>query len=387
MNEKDLVVIGGGPAGYVAAIHAAHLGAKVALIEKDKLGGTCLHRGCIPTKALTRSAEVLLKARRAKEFGVEVTEVRVNFHQVMSHKAQVISRLASRLEQLMKLNRIEVYKGPGRVLSPQRVEVKGQEIVTRRILIATGSVPASPPISGLDLPGVLSTDDILELKELPRSLIVIGGSYVGVELASIFSELGVRVTILEKLPHLLESLDEELVQLFTRVLHRRGVEVKTRAEVKAIEEGQAGLRVIWDGPEGEKGSEGQAVLVATGRLPYTAGLGLEDLGLKLEGKATAVNENLETSVKGLYAAGDVLGRHMLAHVAFHEGEMAAENALGRPRRVDYRVIPTCVFAQPELASVGLTEKEARDKDIPYRVSRFPFAACGRAMTMGELQGV
>lgn len=179
MNEKDLVVIGGGPAGYVAAIHAAHLGAKVALIERDRLGGTCLHRGCIPTKALARSAEVLFQARRAKEFGVEVADVQVNFHRVMSHKTQVVSRLASGLEQLMKLNRIEVYKGPGRVLSPQRVEVSGQEIVTRRILIATGSVPALPPVPGLNLPGVLSTDDILELKELPRSLIVIGGELCG----------------------------------------------------------------------------------------------------------------------------------------------------------------------------------------------------------------
>lgn len=387
MDEKDIVIIGGGPGGYVAAIHATHLGAKVAVVEKDKLGGTCLNRGCIPTKALTRSVEVLLEARRADDFGIEVDNIKINFQKIMARKSNVASQLVSGVERLMKLNKISVYKGAGCILSPRLVKVNDGEIATRKLIIATGSESTLLPISGLDLPGVLTTDDILELTELPESLVVIGGSYVGVEFASIFNALGTKVTIIKRRPLRLEPIDEEIGRRFAQTLPRQGIEVKIGAAVKAIRKEGAVLKVVWDTPDGEQGVEGQMVLMATGRLPYTEGLGLSELGIRMDGQAIVVNEYLETNVNDVYAIGDVLGKSMLAHVASYEGEVAVENALGHPRQADYHAVPSCIFAQPEIAGVGITEKEANDGGIPYKVSKFPFSASGRAVAMGEAVGM
>lgn len=387
MDEKDIVIIGGGSAGYVAAIHAAHLGVKVALVEKDKLGGTCLNRGCIPTKALARSAEVLLEARRANDFGIEVSNVKTNFSKIMARKDNIVSQLVSGVEQLMKGNKIRVHRGTGRILSPHLVKVNDEEIATRKLIIATGSESTPLPISGSDLPGVLSTDEILELTALPESLVIIGGSYVGVEFASIFNVLGTKVTIVKRRPLRLEPIDEEIGRRFAQTLPRQGIEVKIGAAVKAIERRGGVLRVVWDTAEGEQGVDGQMVLMATGRAPYTNGLNLSELGIQTDQGAIKVNEYLETNIKDVYAIGDVLGKNMLAHVASYEGEVAVENALDHPRQADYRAVPNCIFAQPEIASVGITEKEANDGAIPYKVSKFPFIACGRAVTMGETTGM
>jgi dihydrolipoamide dehydrogenase len=387
VNQKDIVIIGGGSAGYVAAIHASHLGAKVALVEQDKLGGTCLNRGCIPTKALARSAEVLLETRRANDFGIEANNIRIDFPKIMARKNNIVSRLVSGVEQLMKANRISVYRGTGRILSPHLVKVNGEGIATRKLIIATGSESTPLPIPGSDLPGVLSTDEILELTELPESLVVIGGSYVGVEFASIFNALGIKVTIVKRRPLRLESIDEEIGRRFAQTLPRQGIEVKIGAAVKAIERKGAILSVLWDSREGERGVDGQMVLMATGRAPYTRGLGLSELGIHMDGGAIKVNEFLETNIKDVYAIGDVLGKNMLAHVASYEGEVAVENALDHPRQADYRAVPNCIFAQPEMAGVGVTEKEANDGGIPHKVSKFPFVACGRAAAMGETTGM
>ncbi len=387
MDEKDIVIIGGGPAGYVAAIHASHRGAKVAVVEKDKLGGTCLNRGCIPTKALTRSVEVLLEARRANDFGIEVNNIKINFPKIMARKSNVVSQLVSGVEQLMKANKISIYRGTGCILSPYLVKVNDEEIATRKLIIATGSESTPLPIPGRDLPGVLTTDDILELTEPPESLVVIGGSYVGVEFASIFNVLGTKVTIVKRRPLRLEPIDEEVGRRFAQTLPRQGIEVKIGAAVKAIKRNGAVLSVVWDTPQGEQGVEGQMVLMATGRAPYTEGLGLSQLGIKMDGRAIVVNEHLETNIKDVYAIGDVVGKNMLAHVASYEGEVAVENALGHPRQADYHAVPSCIFAQPEIAGVGITEKEANDSGIPYKVSKFPFLACGRAVAMGETTGM
>lgn len=386
MADSDLVIVGGGPGGYVAAIHAAHLGARVALVEKDRLGGTCLNRGCIPTKALVRSVEVFSEAKRAEDFGLEIPHVKADLPRIMARKRRVVEKLVSGVEQLMKTNKISVHRGTGRIVSPHLVKVDDTEIAAGKIIIATGSESAPLPVDGLDLPGVLGTDDILELEELPESLVVIGGSHVGVEFATIFSVLGTRVTIVKRRPLLLEPIDEEIGRRFAQTLPRQGVEVIIGAAVKGIEKTGDGLRVVWDTPEGEQGVEGQMVLMATGRRPYIEGLGLSDLGVRVESGAVQVNESLETNIDDVYAIGDVLGKHMLAHVASYEGEIAVENALGGRRKVDYRAVPTCVFTFPEVAGVGITEKDARDNGIPYKASKFPFLACGRAVAMDDTAG-
>jgi dihydrolipoamide dehydrogenase len=387
LDEKDIVIVGGGPAGYVAAIHASHLGAKVAVVEKDKLGGTCLNRGCIPTKALARSVEVLLEARMANDFGIDVNNIRIDFPRIMAHKSKVVSQLVSGVEQLMKANKISVCRGAGRILSPHLVKVNDEEITTSKLIIATGSESAPLLVPGGDLPGVLTTDEILELPELPESLVVIGGSHVGVEFASIFNALGTKVTMVKRRPLRLEPIDEEIGRRFTQTLPRQGIEVKIGAAVKAIKKKGAVLRVVWDTPEGEQGVNGQMVLMATGRAPCTNGLNLSELGVQMDQGAIKVNEYLETNIKDVYAVGDVLGKNMLAHVASYEGEVAVENALGHSRQVDYHAVPNCIFAQPEIAGVGITEKEANDGGIPYKVSKFPFVACGRAVAMGETTGM
>lgn len=387
MKQSDLVIIGGGPAGYVAAIHAAHLGAKVSVIEKDKLGGTCLNRGCIPTKALVRSTEVFLEAKRADEFGIEVGNIKINLKKIMTRKNTIVSQLVSGVERLMKVNKISLYRGTGQILSPYLVKVNDEEIVTKKLIIAAGSKSALLPIPGLDLPGVLTTDDILDLDQLPESLVIIGGSHVGVEFAGIFNGLGVKVTIVKRRPLLLQPIDEEIGRRFAQSLPRQGIEVKIGAAVKAIRQEGAMLKVVWDTPDGEQGVDGQMVLMATGRLPYTDGLGLSELDIRMDGPAIVVNEFLETNINDVYAIGDVLGKRMLAHVASYEGEVAVENALGGSRRVDYHAVPSCIFTQPEIAGVGITELEAKDKEIPYKVSKFPFLACGRALTIGETMGM
>ena len=387
MEEKDIVIVGGGPGGYVAAIHAAHLGANVALIEKDALGGTCLNRGCIPTKALVKSMEVLLETKRASDSGIDVGDIKVNFQKVMARKSNIVSQMVAGVEQLMKANKIAVYRGTGRMLSPRLIKVNDGEIATKKVIIATGSESTPLPVPGLELPGVLTTDDILELKELPESLVVVGGSHVGAEFACIFNAFGTKVTIVKRRPLQLEPVDEEIGRRFAQTLPRQGIEVKIGAAVKAIRQEGSILRVVWDTPEGEQGVEGQMVLVATGRAPYTDGLGLSEVGVNMEKKAVVVNERLETNIPDVYAIGDVIGKNMLAHVASYEGEIAVENALGRSRQADYRAVPSCVFTRPEIAGVGITEKEARERGIPHKVSKFPFAACGRAVAMDEKVGV
>ena len=387
MEEKDIVIVGGGPGGYVAAIHAAHLGANVALIEKDALGGTCLNRGCIPTKALVKSMEVLLETKRASDSGIDVGDIKVNFQKVMARKSNIVSQMVAGVEQLMKANKIAVYRGTGRMLSPRLIKVNDGEIATKKVIIATGSESTPLPVPGLELPGVLTTDDILELKELPESLVVVGGSHVGAEFACIFNAFGTKVTIVKRRPLQLEPVDEEIGRRFAQTLPGQGIEVKIGAAVKAIRQEGSILRVVWDTPEGEQGVEGQMVLMATGRAPYTDGLGLSEVGVNMEKKAVVVNERLETNIPDVYAIGDVIGKNMLAHVASYEGEIAVENALGRSRQADYRAVPSCVFTRPEIAGVGITEKEARERGIPHKVSKFPFAACGRAVAMDEKVGV
>ncbi len=388
MADYDLTVIGGGPGGYVAALRGAQLGARVALVEEKRVGGVCLNEGCIPTKTLARSVELLLDIERAQEFGILVSEPALDFAKMMARKEMVVEGLVSGVEALLQARKVELFKGRGRLLAPNKVAVGGEELSTRSIIIATGAEPGKPPVAGLDLEGVLTSSEILELEEAPSDLVIVGGGVIGMEFASIFNALGTKVTVIEMLPSLLPPVDEELSRRCLNMVRREGVEVHLNSPLRGVQQKRPGLLVDYGGDEKVDSVEADYVLIATGRLPYTEGLGLAELGVPCgKGRAIVVDDYLQTTVPGVYAVGDVTGGWMLAHVASRQGEIAAENALGDKKGIDYRAVPYCVFTLPEMAGVGLTEQEAKGKGIPYKKSIFRFGASGRALTMGETTGL
>ncbi len=381
----DVAIIGGGPGGYVAAIRAAQLGARVALVEKDRLGGVCLHRGCIPTKALLRSAEALLESKNAPAVGVAVKSAAVDFTAMMAWKERAVAQQADELEKLIAWRKIAVFREEGRLVGPGSIKVGNELLAASRIIIATGSLPSHLPIPGANLPGVLTSDQILELEAMPESLVVIGAGVVGCEFASIFSALGAHVTILELLPRILPPVDEEIARRFQQILRGQGITVHTNASLQEIRTERDRLRLLFTLGEEQQEVVADRVLMAVGRRPCCDAL--DEIGLALRDGSLAVNDRLETSVENVYAAGDVLGLYMLAYVASYQGIIAAENALGGSRQADYRAVPNCVYTLPEIASVGLREEEARAQGIPYKVGRFPFSAVARAQLLGQPLGL
>jgi len=389
-DHYDIAIIGSGPGGYVAAIRAAQKGARVALIERDRLGGTCLNRGCIPTKAMVRDAEVYRDATSGVYCIDTDGRFRLDFARLMQRKRQVVDTLVEGVAHLMDAHGVDLIAGTGRISRPGLVEVVGgeggREIAARAIIVATGSVPARVPILATDLEGVLTSNGLLELESLPESMVVVGGSVVGMELACIFGALGTRVVVLGRRTFLKEA-EQRLAKRLRSILSRRGMAITIGLAFKGIERGPEGLlRVNYERRGEAQWAEGQVVLLATGRWPYIEGLGLDDLGLAMNGRAIAVNEYLETSLPGIYAIGDCIGGHMLAHVASYEAEIAVANTLGERRSADYRVVPNCIFTMPEIAGVGLTEAEAKRAGLEFIVSRFPFAVNGRAVAIGETEG-
>jgi len=381
----DVAIIGGGSGGYVAAIRAAQLGARAALVEKDRLGGACLHRGCIPTKALLRSAEALLESRDASTLGVVVKDAAVDFEAMMAWKARTVAQQAEELEKLIAWRKIAVLRGEARLIGPGSIKIGNELVAAGKIIVATGSLPARLPIPGSNLPGVLTSDQILELEAMPESLVVIGAGVVGCEFASIFSALGARVTILEVLPRILPPIDEEIARRFQQILRSQGVTIHTRASLQEIRAKGERLRLLFALGDEQQEVVADRVLMAVGHRPCSDGL--EAAGVALRDGSVAVNEHLETSVENVYAAGDVLGLYMLAYVASYQGIIAAENALGGSRQADYRAVPTCVYTLPEIASVGLREEDARAQGVSYKVSRFPFSALARAQLLGQPLGL
>ena len=391
-GEVDVVIIGGGPGGYVAAIKAAHLGLKAVLIEKDKLGGVCLNRGCIPTKALVSTAELLNHLQRAGEFGIQVKDYSIDFPAIMKRKDLITRRLSSGVEQLMKANQVRVVRGEGQIIEPGIVEVldaDGQKevIKTKNIIIATGSKVMKLPIPGIDSGGVITSDEALSLSELPSKMIIIGGGVVGIEFAGIFKALGVEVTVVEMLPRILLPIDEEIARRLAMNLKRKGIEILTDCKVKGIKKNHQNLEVLVSTSEGEKRLETERVLLAAGRVPELGNIDVQRLGIELEKGAIKVDEKMKTNIPGIYAVGDVVGKIMLAHVASREGIVAIENISGKEVLMDYKVVPNCVFSMPEVASVGLTEEEARKENNNIKISKFPFMANGKALGMGETEGV
>ncbi len=386
-KEVDIAVIGGGPGGYPAAIRAAQKGKEVVLIEQDRLGGTCLNRGCIPTKALLKSAEVVETISKSEEFGVKVKDYQIDFTGVMKWKDNAVNKLVQGIGHLMKSNQIKVIKGYGKVVSNGLIEVETEDdqkqIKAKNIILAMGSRPALVPIPGIDGPNVMTSKEALKLKEIPDRLVIIGGGVIGVEFASVFLTLGSEVTIIEMMDSIIPREDKELAMGLEKELKKKGIGIKTGAQVKGISgKKEKSIKYILD--DNEKELKADKVLVSVGRKPNIDGI--KALDLKLEQGRILVNEYLETEIEGIYAIGDLLASPQLAHVATAEGLTVVDNICGDKNKINYRVVPRCIYTHPEVAAVGLTAEEAVKAGYDLKIGKFPFMASGKATVMGEKEG-
>lgn len=388
----EVLVVGGGPGGYVAAIRAAQLGKDVTLVEKDELGGVCLNVGCIPSKALIYAAYLYEKIKHAEAFGISAKEVQINLERLQAWKESVVKKLTGGVEQLCKGNGVTVIKGKATFVSPKKCLVESehgtQAIEFKDCIIATGSVPMTIPGFEIDGETVIDSTGALALKKLPESLIVIGGGYIGLELGMVYAKFGSRVTVVEMLDNLLPGTDSELVRLVARKVKELQMDVYLKSQAKELKKGKDGAQLTVQTPEGEKGLEAEKVLVSVGRKPNTLPeLGLERLGLQPDSKGfLKTDKQMRTSVPHIYAIGDVAGPPLLAHKASHEGIVAAEAICGLSSAADWQTVPAVIFTDPEIAYAGLSEAEAQQAGYKTITGKFPFAALGRALTLGETDG-
>jgi dihydrolipoamide dehydrogenase len=392
LMKKELVIIGGGPGGYVAAIRAAQLGVSVTLIEKDRVGGTCLNRGCIPTKAFYKNAEVYNLMKESDVFGISLPEGGFDMTRVLSRKNQVVNQVCDGVEQLLKGNRIEVIKGSARFVGPRNLEVTDRDgTVTlldgEKVIIATGSLSAPLPEPGMDSPRVITSDEALELDYVPKKMLIYGGGVIAVEFAGIFASFGTDVTMVKYRPRLIRSLDEEVSKRLSVYLRKKKIKVDIGVKIKEVIETEDGLKVMAETDSGTKEYDCDLLLGATGRIPNTEGLNLEAAGVAFSDKGIAVDSCYQTSVPGVYAIGDVKGGQMLAHIASEEGKLCVENIFaGNGNHLNYNAIPSCVFSFPEVATVGMTEEQAKEQNPDYLVGKALFAANGKAVTLNETDG-
>ncbi len=397
-THYDVAVIGSGPGGYVAAIRAAQLGARTAIVEKQYLGGTCLNVGCIPSKAMLHIAEVMQSMASMGELGIELPQPpKFDMGKAVAFTQSVVKRMTSGIGTLMKGNHIDVFEGLGSVDASRTVTVtKGerarsdgstQQLSADKIILATGSVPFIPPFPGVDGRNVINSDTCWHLPKLPEGIICVGGGVIGVELACMFNGLGAPVTIVEMLPTILAPLDDEVRTLLVRALNKRGITIATNAKVESVADEGNLKKVTASTPQGEKSFSGEYVLMAVSRRANTSGLEqLMEQGLENERGRVLVNEKMETNLPGIYAIGDLVHGAGLAHVASEEGEVAAENAMGHAAKMDYRVVPNPVYTFPEISFVGLTEAKAKEEHGDVRVERFPWAANGKAVGSAHTEG-
>jgi dihydrolipoamide dehydrogenase len=391
-NQFDLVVIGSGPGGYVAAIRAAQLGGRVAIVEKQYIGGTCLNVGCIPSKALLHIAQVYAEFDELSKFGITVAQPPAfDMRVAVAFKDKVVKQLTGGVGQLLKANGVTIFNGTGSVPEPGRVVLESaegpRELRAQKIILANGSVPILPPFPGIDGRNVIISDDAMNMPSVPQSLVCIGGGIIAVELACMFAALGTKVTIVEMLPSIIPMEDEEASKGLARSLTKRGVSINTNARVESIADADGLKRVTAATSDGSKTFDGEYVLVAVGRKANPTGLdGLIQRGLALDRGRVQTNERMETNLPGVYAIGDLVGRTWLAHVAMVEGEVAAENALGHDSTMDYNVVPRPIFTFPEVAAVGLTEAQARERGDDVRADKFPWVANGKALATNETEG-
>lgn len=387
MQNFDVLIIGGGPGGYVAAIKAGQLGLKVAVIEKDNVGGVCLNWGCIPTKTLLKSAKVFEQFKHAKDYGIDVKPdaFSANFPDMVKRKDSVVRRLTGGVAALLKKNGATLIKGYAEVIDANHVKVGEETYETKNLILATGASVIMPPITGLkeafETGFVLTSKEILDLKTLPQSLVIVGGGVIGLEFATIFNSLGTKVTVIERLPTILSSVDEELRGLFQKKITKDGIQLITSASVHTI--GSKSVSYELDGKTIEIQTE--KVLMAVGMKPNTNSFA--SLNLAMEKAGVQVNEHMQTSIPNVYAIGDVTGKYMLAHVASHAGLVAIDHIQGKDSKMDYHAIPSGIYTFPEIAMVGVTEQEAKAKGLDYKVSTFPLAANGKAMGENEKDGL
>ncbi|MBH0229806.1 dihydrolipoyl dehydrogenase [Halobacillus yeomjeoni] len=400
-QEYDLVVLGGGTGGYVAAIRASKLGLKVAMVEKQELGGTCLHRGCIPSKALLRSAEVFRQTKEAENFGVSTGQPTLNFTKVQERKQSIVDTLHKGVQGLMKKGKIDVYEGFGRILGPSifsptagtiSVEMNSGEenemLIPKNVLIATGSSPKTLP--GLEIDGeqVMTSDEALSMEELPQSLIIVGGGVIGIEWASMMADFGVEVTVLEYLPNILPTEDQDIQKEMLKQMKNKGVNIVTNAKVMADTlEKSEGVSIQAE-VDGEMTTyEAEKMLVSVGRSANVKNIGLENTDIIVDNGVIQTNKYYQTKESHIYAIGDVIGGMQLAHVASHEGIIAVEHMADQtPHPMNPEQVPTCIYSNPEVASVGLTEAQANEQGYEVKVGKFPFKAIGKALVYGETDG-
>ncbi|MGM9573195.1 MAG: dihydrolipoyl dehydrogenase [Hominicoprocola sp.] len=364
MSDYQLLIIGAGPGGYVAALHAAKRGLKTAVIENREVGGTCLNRGCIPTKTLLHSSEIIAGINGGEKFGVGAEQVHFDMSAIFARKREVSAKLSGGIEGMFRAAKVDLLRGTGTVTGSGTVKFVGEEgekvITAERILLATGSVPARPPIPGLDLPGVLTSDELLEgCDHLYDSLVIIGGGVIGVEFATFYADLGCKVTIIEGLDRLLPNMDRELGQNLSMILKKHGVDVYTNSLVANVEKDGDALKVNFTNKDKALSVSGEAVLCAIGRRPYTEGLFADGVSVEMNGRSIRVDENYETSLPGVYAIGDVSSKIQLAHVASAQGTDCVERMVGGKGMTDLSAVPSCIYCVPEIACVGITADEAK----------------------------
>ena len=388
----DVVVVGTGPGGYVSAIRCAQLGLSVATVEDDRPGGVCLNWGCIPTKALLRNAEVVGLFQRAQEFGIAVGEWKADYAQAVQRSRRVADRMAKGVEFLFRKNKITLFPGRGTLKSAHLVEVAGKDSsqtleARRAVILATGSEPRSLPGVTIDEKRVISSTGAVTNENRPGSLVVIGAGAVGIEFADVYAAYGASVTVLEALPRVLPVEDEEVSAQIARLFSRRGLTIRTGVRVKSVTPGPSSVAVAVEAEGKTETLETDQVLMAVGRAARTRGLGLEPLSVATEKGFVTVSATMETSVKGLYAIGDMAGHQMLAHKAMAEGVVAAEAIAGQsPRPVDYGNVPSCTYCRPQVASIGVSEAAARGGGREIAVGKFPFTASGKAVALGDTEG-
>jgi dihydrolipoamide dehydrogenase len=410
----DLVIVGGGPGGYPAAIRAAQFGLRVALIEKERPGGVCLNWGCIPTKAMLRSADVFETLQHSEDYGVLADNIRLDYTKVLQRKDTVVKNLTDGVGQLLKANGVTVFNGHARFTDKTKLEVVGvgqsplgangplynapsdtsgqpkDTVEGKNIIIATGSTPAQLPIPGADLPGVINSDGAFMLRGVPKHIVIVGGGAVGTEWATMFAAFGAEVTLVELLPNLLPLEDEDMGRTLSRSFQKRGIKVLTASTVAKIDKRKSGLKVTITDKDGnnEQTVDADNVLIGVSRRPNTIDLNLEKSGVQTDKRGyITVDDQLKTSVPNLYAIGDVVGRIQLAHVATHQGLVAAGVIAGHNEKMDYKAVPAATFTHPEVASVGLSEAKAREAGHDVVIGKFPFAALGRAQTYGATDGL